>query len=74
MTFIKTTITDVFTVQNVLGGGIVGIFSFLYLSANLSGGDIMNQPPLFGRKYTLMLYVTFLLVEIAVYVVLPNRS
>lgn len=70
MTFIKTTITDVFTVQNVLGGGIVGIFSFLYLSTNLSGGDIMNQPPLFGGKYTLMLYVTFLLVEIAVYVVL----
>ncbi len=69
-TFIKIVFTDVFTMQNVLGGGIVGIFSFLYLSANLSGGDIMNQPPLFGRKYTLMLYVTFLLVEIAAYVVL----
>lgn len=69
-TIIQVILKDVCTVQNVIGGGIVGIFSFLYLSANLSGGDIMNQPPLFGKKYTLMLYVTFLLVEIAAYVVL----
>lgn len=69
-TWAQSAWADVCSVQNILGGGIVGIVSFLYLSANLSGGNIMNQPPLFEKRYTLMLFITFLLVEIAVYVIL----
>lgn len=69
-TWVQSAWADVCSVQNILGGGIVGIVSFLYLSANLSGGNIMNQPPLFEKRYTLMLFITFLLVEIVVYVIL----
>ena len=32
--------------QNILGGGVIGIFSFLYLSINLSGNTVMEKQSL----------------------------
>lgn len=61
-------IKDTFTVQNVVGGGIIGIFSFLYLSVNLSGTRIMQESPL-GAYYAnnLSKYLIFILLEAVVY-------
>ena len=61
---------DTCTLQNVLGGGIIGIFSALYLGANLSGG-IVNQFVLpLEKQNSLSKYVIFLILEIGIYAVI----
>ena len=61
---------DTFTIQNVVGGGIIGILSFLYLSVNLSGGKLMQESPL-GALYnnSLSKYLIFIILEAGVYFV-----
>ena len=59
---------DTFTIQNVLGGGIIGIISFLYLSVNLSGTKLM-QDSKYGVLYenNLSKYLIFIILEVGVY-------
>lgn len=59
---------DTFTVQNVLGGGIIGILSFLYLSVNLSGTKVMQESK-YGALYenNLSKYLIFIILEVGVY-------
>lgn len=68
--YIKCWIKDTFTIQNVIGGGIVGIFSFLYLSANISGHKIMGKSPWISYANHLSKYMMFLLIEVGVYFIL----
>ena len=69
--FGRAFVRDTFTIQNVLGGGIIGIFSFLYLSANLSGSRFM-QESIHGAVYDnhLLKYIFFILVEVGAYLIL----
>lgn len=66
--YIRTLIKDTVTIQNVLGGGIIGIFTFLYLNANLSSSLFM-QKSVFGASYDnhLSKYLIFVLLEVGVY-------
>lgn len=61
-------VRDSFTFQNLFGGGIIGIFSFLYLRANIAGGSFMQQSS-FGLPYNnhLAKYLPFVLLEVGVY-------
>lgn len=62
---------DTCTIQNVLGGGIIGITSFLYLNTNLSGSRFMaenTKGPQF--ESSLAKLVIFLILEIGIYSVL----
>ena len=62
---------DTLTIQNVLGGGIIGIFSFLYLTSNVSGNKIMDVSSVSANyENNLLKYITFIIVEIAVYFIL----
>ncbi|MDP4120581.1 MAG: hypothetical protein Q8876_05960 [Bacillota bacterium] len=38
--FVPYAISDVFSIENIIGGGVVGIASYLYLAANISGGHM----------------------------------
>lgn len=64
-------IKDTCTLQNVLGGGLIGILSFLYLWGNLSGTHLMGEN-VRGAEFdnSLAKLVLFLLLDIGVYVVL----
>lgn len=68
--YTKYWIKDTFTIQNVLGGGIIGIFSFLYLSANISGQKIMKESSWSGSENHLSKYIIFILLEIGVYFII----
>lgn len=62
---------DTFTVQNILGGGVIGIFSFLYLTANSSSRKIMET----GTKEAslgnpILCYVLFFVLEAGIYLFL----
>lgn len=67
---IRKELKDIFTVQNVLGGGIVGITSFLYLFSNTAGTYIMKENTR-GPQFddSIMKWLVFLIVEIGVYCV-----
>jgi len=58
---------DTLTVENVLGGGICGIVSFLYLRGNLSANVVSSGSEIhYGRGY-LLLYLIFVLIEVGIY-------
>lgn len=61
---------DTFTIENVVGGGITGIISFLYLKANYSGQSAGTNTVNNSTKGFLMTWIIFLVVEIGFYVVL----
>lgn len=67
----KALLKETCTIQNVLGGGIVGILSFCYLSGNLSGMHVMESNTL-GPDFdnSLAKYVLFILLDLGIYVVL----
>lgn len=68
--YINSVMKDTCSFQNIIGGGIIGIFSFLYLAGNLSGGNIMSDELPLTKQNSLMQFVTFLIVEIAAYVII----
>lgn len=75
--FLKEFINDVFTFQNILGGGFVGILSFLYLKNNESGqlvevlsydnGTITNFTGYEGIKWTFVRYCVIIFLEVGIY-------
>ena len=68
--YFSALIKDTCTFQNILGGGVIGILSFLYLSSNLSGNMInadVNSTTLVGHPVK---YIAFILFEIGVYFIL----
>lgn len=69
--YISCFMKDTVTYQNVFGGGIIGITTFLYLKSNSSGNVIMEEN-INGAEFdnSLAKLVIFLIIEIGVYVVL----
>ena len=69
--YISCIIKDTCTLQNVAGGGLIGITSFLYLTCNYSGAYIMGEN-IKGPEFdnSLAKLILFLIVEIGVYVAL----
>lgn len=64
-------IKDTCTIQNILGGGTIGILSFLYLKGNLSGAVKMHEDPNnFMLQNSLPKLVLFLLLELLIFAVL----
>lgn len=64
----KSFVEDTFTLENLLGGGFVGILTYLYLKCNFSGQRIvMNQGGESTTKGFILIYIVFLLLEAGVY-------
>ncbi|MBQ8804703.1 MAG: hypothetical protein IJZ53_13835 [Tyzzerella sp.] len=61
--YVISLIKDTCTVQNVLGGGIIGIMSFIYLCGNSSAGQVGMK----GYQNNLSTLFVFLLVDIGIY-------
>lgn len=71
--YVDCLVRDTFTLQNVLGGGIIGIFSALYLLTNTSGG-MVNQAGLNAQmQNSLPKYVIFLIIEVGIYILLVYK-
>lgn len=69
--YMSCLIKDTCTIQNVIGGGLVGIMTFLYLSGNYSGAYIMGENtrgPSFDNSLAKL--VIFLILEIGIYAAL----
>ena len=69
--YFKELMKETCTIQNVLGGGLIGILSFCYLSGNLSGAHVMESNTL-GPDFdnSLAKYVLFILLDLGIYVIL----
>lgn len=63
----KNFFKDTFTFENILGGGIAGIISFIYLSGNLAGQNIEADYGGVDIQEKLMLILVFLFMEAGVY-------
>jgi hypothetical protein len=60
-------VKEMFCFENVIGGGFVGIVSFLYLRANTSSQIVGVDSSNGQLKSSLMLLVIFLILEVGVY-------
>lgn len=73
----KEFIKDLFTFENVVGGGIIGIISFFYLSGNFSGGlistsgDAVKQN---GYDGSLIMWILTIALEVGVYLLLVYKK
>ena len=65
--WIKNFIKDTFTFENVLGGGIAGIISFLYLRGNQSSQLQSSNVSSHNTKTFLMVCIIFILIEVGLY-------
>ena len=57
--------SELFTCENILGGGCIGIICFLYEIGNISANNSGN--PIHYTKGYLFLYVLFMLIEVGLY-------
>ncbi len=64
---IQAFLWDTFTVENVLGGGMIGIISFLYLKTNVSSQSTGVVAELDGPKAYIFTWLIFILFEVGVY-------
>ncbi len=69
---IKEFFKDTFTIENIVCGGFVGIFSFLYLKENTAGQHFAFGFPEVVRPF-LMRYLFFLFIEVFVYIIAIYR-
>lgn len=68
--WIKAFTKDTITVQNVLGGGILGIFTYLYQRGNTSATKISSQGFLdILRSVEWTQYLIFILLEVGIYLI-----
>lgn len=58
---------DTFSFENVLGGGIAGIVSFLYLKGNEASQNIVSSAQNIDKKGYLFMYVIFMILEVGIY-------
>lgn len=60
---------NVITFENVVGGGVIGITTFLYLKGNKSGGVFYVQNP----KNVILTYLLFIIFEFVIYMFFVYR-
>lgn len=73
--WLKSFIKDSCTVQNILGGGIVGMLTYLYLNTNVSAARIKSQSFLsVFESIDWPRYFIFILVEAGIYIILVYKS
>jgi hypothetical protein len=65
---VMVSLRDIFSFENIIGGGITGIISFLFLKTNISGNIIgfLNYQSIKG---TVLLWFLFYIVEAGIYLV-----
>ncbi len=61
---------ELFSFQNVFGGGVIGIISFLYLMGNLSAGNIQRKAEQALSFDTIYIYLLFIFLEGLLYLLL----
>ncbi|MBR1908282.1 hypothetical protein IJ818_05040 [bacterium] len=62
---IKQVVLSVISIQNVLGGLLITIVSYLYLSGNISGGNISTGIP--ENKFYWLYWLLFFMLEVGIY-------
>lgn len=67
--YFHTLIKDTVTLQNLLGGGIIGILSALYLGSN-TAGNLSDQQLDPEMQNNLSKYVIFLIIEVGIYIII----
>lgn len=71
--WIKYFIRDTFTFENVVGGGITGIISYLYLRANYSSHMKNSNVIQHSTRAFLMMWIIFILLEVGVYFIMVYK-
>lgn len=67
---IKEVVKDLFSVENILGGGLTGIITYLYYKTNSSGQHISLVPAIAnGKKGLFFIIVLFIFLEIGIYII-----
>lgn len=60
----KALLKELFTIENVIGGGIIGIVTFFYLIGNRS---VQETTQVSGRDFDIIMYLIFILLEAGIY-------
>jgi len=63
-------IKETFTVNNVFGGGVVGLISYAYVAANVSGGKQSKIYSGLDKREFVYLWLSFFLLEAGIYMIL----
>ena len=63
-------IRELFSFENVLGGGTIGIMSFLFLSGNISAQNLQSSGDTGITASSIAVYLTFIFLEAFVYLLL----
>lgn len=70
----KLWLKDTVTIQNLAGGGVIGILSFLYLGGNAAATGMTSQSMIsFIRGIPWIRYFAFIIFEVGVYLVLVYK-
>ena len=67
--WLKAFSKDTFTIQNILGGGVLGIFTYLYIKGNVAASNIASQESLL-ETIEWEKYLILVLVEVGAYLLL----
>ena len=60
-------IKDTFSLENIFGGGIAGIISFIYLIGNEASQNIVSTSSSNDKRAILCIYILFIIIEIGCY-------
>ena len=69
---IKQLFLSIMSIQNIVCGLLVTIVSYLYLSGNISGGNISVGIP--DKKFYILYYFIFFMLEVGIYLLLLFRD
>lgn len=61
---LRTRISKLFTIENIVGGGIIGIVTFFYLIGNRS---VQESIPKNSKEFDIIMYLIFILLEAGIY-------
>lgn len=71
--WVKRFVIDTFTFENVVGGGVTGIISYLYLRANYSSQMKASNVSQHSLKAFLMMWIIFIFLEVGIYFIMVYK-
>lgn len=71
--WIKCFVRDTFTFENIVGGGVTGILSYLYLRANYSSQMKASNVSQHSLKAFLMMWIIFIFLEVGIYFIMVYK-